>query len=74
MDKARTTMKLWARPLDSSRFQYVSNHVIDSEDNAEPLSGIGRLSDESGMNIMANCGAPRMESSMFSSIQRIFPL
>ena len=34
------------RPLDGGRFQYVSNHVIDSKDNAEPVWYRERLSDE----------------------------
>ena len=34
------------RPLDGEGFQYVSNHVIDSEDNAEPVWYRERLSDE----------------------------
>lgn len=34
------------RPLDGGRFQYVSNHVIDSKDNADPVWYRERLSDE----------------------------
>ena len=45
MDKAYSH-EVVVRPLDGGRFQYVSNHVIDSEDNAEPIWYRERLSDE----------------------------